>query len=95
MITHFCDRCGQPISKGALRYVAHIKVYAAADEPLEITEEDLQRDHLAEIERLINEAAGMTEEELMRDVYVEFKFDICPHCQRIIIENPLPPMALP
>src|SRR5438128_2582195 len=43
MITHICDRCGRPIERGQLRYVAKIEVFAAAD-PLEITLEDLLRD---------------------------------------------------
>ncbi|MGC8742924.1 MAG: hypothetical protein ACP5T0_03475 [Verrucomicrobiia bacterium] len=91
MITHFCDRCGRPILKGETRYVVNMKIYAAADQPLEISVEDLFRDHFAEIERIIEETESMTEEELMRDVYVEYKFDLCRQCQRALIYQPLPP----
>src|SRR5262245_39834654 len=88
MITHFCDRCGRPMEGGALRSIAKVQVFAASD-PLMITEEDLVRDHTEEIDRLLAVCEGLTEDELMRDVYVDFQFDLCPICQRTYIENPL------
>ena len=88
MITHFCDRCSQPIEKGALRFVTKIQVYAAADR-LEISAEDLRESHHQEILRLLRQCEGMTEEELMRDVFVEFEYDLCRRCQRAFIANPL------
>ena len=39
MITHICDRCGRPIEKGEVRYIAKVQVYAAGD-TLEITLDD-------------------------------------------------------
>jgi hypothetical protein len=89
MIARICDRCGQPIEEGALRYVAKIQVFAAYD-PLEITFEDIARDHTQEIKDILKQCEGMTEEELMRDVWVEMQFDLCPPCQREYIKNPLP-----
>lgn len=88
MITHFCDRCGQPIEKGTLRFITKIQVYAAADQ-LEITAEDLHESHREEIARLLAQCEGMTEEELMRDVHVEFQYDLCRRCQRAFLANPL------
>jgi sporulation protein YlmC with PRC-barrel domain len=69
MVTHICDRCGRPILKGEPRYVARIEVFAAAD-PLEISAEDLARDASDEIEALLSACEQLSEEELMRDVYV-------------------------
>jgi hypothetical protein len=89
MITHACDRCGCPIEKGELRYVARIEVFAAAD-PLEVTSEDLGADTRREIERLIESCAGRSEDELMQDVHVAFKFDLCRRCQMAYVVNPLP-----
>lgn len=88
MITRICDKCGQPIEEGALRYIAHIQVYAAYD-PLNITFDDLTQDATEEIKKIIEQCQGMTEEELMRDVYVEFHYDLCPTCQKKYISNPL------
>ena len=75
--------------EGELRYVAKIQVFAAYD-PLEITFDDLTRDHSREVEQLLEACAGLTEEELMRDVHVEFQFDLCRPCQKAYIATPLP-----
>jgi len=88
MITHLCDRCGRPMESKEVRYIAKIQVFGAAD-PLEISPEDLKEDRTGEMERLLKQCAGMTEEELMRDVFVEFQFDLCRACQRAYITNPL------
>jgi hypothetical protein len=91
MITHICDRCGKAIERGDVRYVAQIQVFAAAA-PLEITLDDLLEDHAPEIDRLLRQCAGLSEEELMRDVHVEFQFDLCRACQKVYVTNPLLPI---
>jgi hypothetical protein len=88
MITHICDRCGRPLENGHLRYTARITVYAAAD-PLEITLEDLLRDTRQEMRRVLEQCEELSEEELMRDVWVEFEFDLCRSCQKVYIADPL------
>ncbi len=89
-VTHLCDRCGQPLEKGQLRYTVKIQVFAAYDE-LEIGGKDLLQDHRQEIERLIEQTRHMTEEELMREVYVEMKFDLCRACQQEYLKQPIAP----
>jgi len=88
MITHICDRCGRPIEKGQLRYTAKIEVFAAAD-PLEITLDDLLRDSRREMDALLEQCEHLTEEQLMRDVYVKFEFDLCHFCQKSYVTDPL------
>jgi hypothetical protein len=88
MITHICDRCGRPIEKGQLRYTARIEVVAAAD-PLEIGLEELLRDTRREMDALLEQCEQRTEEELMRDVYVRFEFDLCRTCQQSYVTDPL------
>ena len=88
MITHICDRCGRRIQKGQLRYIAKIEVLAAAD-PLEITLEDLLRDTRREMDALLAQCEQSSEEELMRDVYVKFEFDLCRACQKSYVTDPL------
>jgi len=88
MITHICDRCGRPIQKGQLRYIAKIEVLAAAD-PLEITLEDLLRDTRREMDALLAQCEQSSEEQLMRDVYVKFEFDLCRACQKSYVTDPL------
>ena len=91
MITHICDRCGKAIERGDLHYVAKIQVFAAAD-LLEITESDLLDDHQPEMDRLLRLCAALSEQELMRDVHVEFQFDLCRACQKVYVTNPLLPL---
>jgi hypothetical protein len=89
MPTRLCDRCGQVIDGGALRYIAKIQVYAAYD-PLNVDFEDATRDHTNDIKEILKRCEGLTEEELMQDVYVDFQFDLCRPCQRAYIKDPLP-----
>lgn len=88
MITHICDRCGRPIETGQARYRARIEVFAAPDLP-EITLEDLLRDTRRELDALLEKCSALSEEELMRDVYVKFEFDLCRPCQRAYLADPL------
>jgi hypothetical protein len=89
MITHICDRCGQPIEAGQLRFLARIEVFAPPD-VLPIGPQDLFSNTTEEMEQILKQCEGMTEEELMRDVYVNFEFDLCRPCQQAYIANPLP-----
>jgi len=88
MITHICDRCGRPIFQGEAHYVARLEVFAAPD-PIEITPQDLLEDTAATIDELLEQCAGLSEEEVRRDVYGERKFDLCRLCQRNLLANPL------
>ena len=90
MMLHFtCDMCGKDLLVNEdVRYVVKIEVYAAYD-PMEITEEDLEKDHMEEISQLIEEMEDMDAEELEDGVYKSFRFDLCPMCQKKFIRNPL------
>ncbi len=87
---HFiCDMCG----KGLLvnedaRYEVTIEVKSAYD-PMEITPEDLKKDHIAEIKWLLKKMEGMKSQELEDEVYKVFKFDLCCNCQKKFLKNPL------
>ena len=85
---YICDRCGQPLGGKDLRYIARFELFAAYD-PLQITFEDLTRDYKEEIRRIIEQTEKMTEEELMRDVHVELKYDLCRACQQAFLKSPL------
>lgn len=92
MPIRMCDRCGQPLDESAPRYIAKIQVYAAYD-TLGVSFDDVTRDHTDEIRKIVEQCKDMTEEELMRDVFVEFQFDLCRPCQRAYIMEPLPAQA--
>jgi hypothetical protein len=87
---HFtCDLCGQEIRPGdALRYVLRIEVYAARD-PAELTEEDLDDDHLEAVGQQIREIEeGLSSPEL-DDPHKKFRFDLCPNCRKKYVRDPL------
>lgn len=79
-----------PLEKGQLRYTLKIQLFAAYDE-LEISGSDLLKSHKKEIQSLIEQTKHMSEEELMREVYVALQFDLCRNCQGEYLKQPLPP----
>lgn len=84
-----CDLCGKSLLiDESVRYLARIQVYAAYDPP-ELTPADLQKDHRAEIRRLIRQLEAMDPQEVNDSVYREFLFDLCPACQRRYLRAPL------
>jgi len=87
---HFtCDMCGKDLLVSEeVRYVVKMEVYAAYD-PMEITEEDLEKDHMEEISQLIEEMEDMDPQELEEGVYKSFRFDLCPSCQKKFVKRPL------
>ena len=87
---HFsCDLCGKELLvEEDLRYVAKIEVYAAYD-PLEITEDDLEDDHMEQIGELIKSMEHMDQQELEDQVYKSFRFDLCPDCHKKFLKDPL------
>ncbi|MBM4036338.1 MAG: hypothetical protein FJ291_31775 [Planctomycetes bacterium] len=85
-----CDLCGAALLAGEpVRYEVRIQVYAAYD-PLELTPDDLARDHRAEIRALLERLQDADPAELEESVYKDFRFDLCMACQRRYVRAPLP-----
>jgi hypothetical protein len=85
-----CDMCGGALLVNSdVRYEVTIEVKAAYD-PLELTRKDLERDFQAEMRRLLEQMHGMTPEEAQNQVYRVLKFDLCPPCQKVYLERPMP-----
>lgn len=86
-----CDCCGKGLLiDEEVRYLVRIEVKAAYD-PLELVREDLERDLRAEMDALVERMKGMSREEAANQVYREFRFDLCPGCQKEYVRRPLPP----
>lgn len=84
---HFtCDLCGQQL--GGRRYVATLEVYPAFD-PEDLDEDDLDADHLQEISELIQEMEATGRPRDDESGPKEFRFDLCPNCQRRYVRDPL------
>ena len=84
-----CDGCSKTLLiDESVRYVVDIRVYAAYD-PMEIMRADYEKDHGEEIARLIEACQKTPAQELEDQVYREFRFHLCPPCQRRYLQDPI------
>jgi len=89
MIHYRCDGCGIDLeSNGSNHFIVKIEVFAAAGR-LEFTNEELQRDHSAELRRLIGELETSSPDDIEDQVYRAMRYDLCPDCQRRFLAGPL------
>jgi hypothetical protein len=66
-----------------------VTIEAVADPtPPAIADEDLARDHRAEIERLLAQLEGLSEEEALAQVCRRLTLHLCGPCYRQWIEDP-------
>ena len=89
MIHYSCDRCKRSLkSQEDLRYVVKLEVLMAM-EPLDPDDVEEDRDHLMEIneilERMDDADAGCFED----DVYQKRHYDLCADCYKKYIKNPI------
>ncbi len=85
-----CDRCSKSLLiDEEVRYTVKIVVQAAYD-PMEISREDLKRSGEGEWADLLKKVEHLSEKEAQDQVHREFNFDLCPPCQKLYLETPLP-----
>ena len=88
MLHYTCDSCKRLIDPELeLRYVVRIEVYAALD-PLQ-DEGDDERDHLQEIQDVLERLDETEDERLSDDVYHQKRYDLCSECRNRYVKNPL------
>jgi hypothetical protein len=86
---HFsCDRCKCDLDADDLRYVVKIEIHAAMD-PVTDEELDDDRDHLMEIEDILENSLDEASDAIGDDIYQRRRFDLCPQCYRHFVQNPL------
>ena len=89
MIRFRCDKCGRPLEPNATdRYIVSIEAYAAAG-PLEFTEDEIARDHTAEINAVLDQLRHADPDTIEDQVYRRLRFDLCADCHRQFLDNPL------
>lgn len=89
MIQFCCDRCKRNIDPETdLRYVVKIEVQATM-ETIESDEIEDDRDHLLEIQEILNRLDDETSEAVSEAVYQRRCYDLCPECYRKFSKNPL------
>ncbi|MFN7971668.1 MAG: hypothetical protein U0166_04890 [Acidobacteriota bacterium] len=84
METFACDRCGREVERDAARYRAVVEIAHDAD-TLVITDEDLERDHAAEIRSLLTQMTSRDPKELEEQVYVKRALRLCAPCRRVLL----------
>jgi hypothetical protein len=85
-----CDLCGRELQHGEDHFVVKIEVFATG-EPGQLTEADLDADHmeavgelLRELEEEVGEAAAPVEPPSRR-----LRYDLCPECRGRYLRDPL------
>ena len=86
---HFsCDFCGKDMTPdGSERYVLKMEAFAAND-PSELTDDDLETDHVEEMARMLGEQEDAGEPELL-PICKKMRFDLCTGCFRKFVNDPL------
>lgn len=89
-MVHFtCDLCGKDLTaSGEPRFVVKIEAYAGFD-PSEITEEDLDDDHMEAVSKLLERDPHHPMPDFDENAYKGFRFDLCPCCHQRFIKDPL------
>jgi len=88
MIHYSCDRCKTPIdSESDIRYVVNLEVQAVM-ETEEFDDLDDDRDHLMEIDELL-EHLGDVDPDQIGDEYQKRRYDLCSSCYQQFMKNPV------
>lgn len=89
MIRYRCDGCGQDLAlDGSNHYILKMEAFAAAGK-LEFTRQDLEKDHDAEIRKVLSQMEARSPDELEDQVYRSFRYDLCPACHKRFLQKPL------
>jgi len=89
MIHFTCDRCKRVIdSELELRYVVRMEIEAVM-EPIHEEEPQDDRDHLLEIDEILERVDASESDAIGDDIYQKRRYDLCPQCYRKFTANPL------
>ena len=87
MVHYTCDCCKRDLDPDDLRYVVKMEVYAALDPAP--ADSDNDRDHLQEIQEILQGCEDAADEQIGSDVYQQLRFDMCCDCRKKFLKNPL------
>jgi hypothetical protein len=84
-----CDLCGKKLQAGEdHHFVVKIEAFAAHD-PAEITEADLEEDHMEAVSQLLRELEDNADEVEVPPPYKNFRYDLCSDCHTRFVRDPL------
>jgi hypothetical protein len=88
MLRVICDGCGKELRAGEDHHVVKIEVYAAHD-PAELTEDDLDEDHMEAVSQLIRELEDLDEPPDLEPPSRQMRYDLCGDCRKRYLRDPL------
>ena len=84
-----CDLCGKKLQPGDdHHYVVKIEAYAAQD-PAEITEADLDEDHMEAVGQMLRDMEHNMNGAEVAAACKNFRYDLCPECHKKFLRDPL------
>ncbi len=83
-----CDDCGKQIRCGQDHFVLKIEVFAAHDAG-DITDADLEEDHMEAVSELLREMEESEETGHLESASKHIRYDLCPDCRRRFLRDPL------
>ena len=88
MIRYSCDICKRDLDPDQdLRYVVKMEVFAAFDPAA--ADDDDDRDHLQEIQDILERMEDAESDQIGEDVFQQLRFDLCPECRKKFLRDPL------
>ena len=88
MIHYTCDCCKRVLEDSDLRYGIRMEVYAALSDAAPGDDEG-DRDHLQEIQEILQNVDDAHDPQIGSDVYQQLRFDLCTECRKRFLKNPL------
>jgi hypothetical protein len=83
-----CDWCGKEVQAGDQHFVVKIEVFAAQD-PAELTEADLDEDHMEAVSQLLQEMDDLETVPSLEPVSRHLRYDLCLGCRSRYLRDPL------
>ena len=83
-----CDLCGKELRAGQDYYVVKIEVFAKHD-PAQLTEADLEEDHMEAVSQLLREMDDEEAVEAVEPARHNLRYDLCPECRQRYLRDPL------
>lgn len=83
-----CDLCGTELRPGQDHYVVKIEVFARHD-PSQLTEADLEEDHMEAVSQLLRELAEEEAADAVGPTRHHLRYDLCSECRQRYLANPL------
>src|SRR5262249_14427965 len=88
MLRVTCDGCGKEVRVGEDHHIVRIEVYAAQD-PAELTEADLDSDHMEAVGELLRPIEGNQAAVELEPASRKLRYDLCGDCRKRYLRDPL------